>query len=194
MDEMSALRELLAMLVTSPRTAVLFALLLVAAVSDYRTMKVPNWLTLGGAAFAVAYNTAFPLVPSFGLAWTLGGLVAGLLLMLPMYALGALGAGDVKLMAMVGAFVGLPDIFSAALASFITGGVAAIAYALYYGSLGRMLSNVTGMLFSLASVLTSPARRQRPAGPAGTIGKLPYGISIAIGSIGFVVANQLGYA
>ena len=48
MQEFNAFVELLVMLVSDPRIAVLFVLLMIAAVVDYRTYRIPNWLTLGG--------------------------------------------------------------------------------------------------------------------------------------------------
>ena len=62
MQDLDALFQLLAMLVTEPRTAVLFVLLVIASISDYRTYKIPNWLTAGGIVFALIYNTEFPFI------------------------------------------------------------------------------------------------------------------------------------
>jgi prepilin peptidase CpaA len=109
MEEFYSLLQLLALLLIDPRTGVLFALLVVASVSDYRSYRIPNWLTVSGMAFGLIYNTAYPLMPGAGFRWSLGGLVLGLLTMLPLYVLKAMGAGDVKLMAMVGAFLGVPE-------------------------------------------------------------------------------------
>ena len=63
MQEFQALLELLAMLITDPRSVVLFVLLAVASVSDWRSYRIPNWLTFGGAAFALLYHTAAARTP-----------------------------------------------------------------------------------------------------------------------------------
>lgn len=186
--------ELLAMLVTDPRTGVLFALLILAAVSDCRTYKIPNWLTLAGIVFGLSYNTIVPLSPHTGFMWAFKGLSLGFLIMLPLYALKAIGAGDVKLMAMIGAFLGVPATFHAVIAIFIAGGAAALGFALFHRVLGRMLSNIKDvaqtMLLSAIGGITPAA--QIEAGRS--VGKLPYGVSMSIGTIGYVVARQLGYA
>lgn len=93
----------LTMLVTDPRTGVLLALLIIAAVIDYRTHKIPNWLTMGGAAFALIYEATIPFSLQHGFLWALGGFALGFLILLPLRVLKVMGAGDVKLMAMAGA-------------------------------------------------------------------------------------------
>src|SRR3954466_1665569 len=100
MDEFNSLLESLAMLGTSPRTGMLFGLLVIAAITDYRTHKIPNWLTAGGITFALICNAVLPVSPHEALLWAIEGLVVGFLVMLPLYAMKAMGAGDVKLMAM----------------------------------------------------------------------------------------------
>jgi prepilin peptidase CpaA len=194
MEEFYSLLQLLALLVTDPRTGVLFALLIVASVSDYRTYKIPNWLTLSGVAFGLAYNTAVPLSPHAGFLWAFGGLVLGFLVMLPLYALRAMGAGDVKLMAMVGAFLGVSDAFHAVIFVFIAGGIAALAFALFNKALGRMVGNIKNVVQSMMLSVIVGIRPDAQIEPGKSVGKLPYGVSISIGTIGYVVAKQLGYA
>ncbi|MDB5763794.1 MAG: Type prepilin peptidase TadV/CpaA [Herminiimonas sp.] len=194
MEEFYSLLQLLALLVTDPRTGVLFTLLIVAAVSDYRTYKIPNWLTLGGVAFGLAYNTAVPLSPHADFLWAFGGLLLGFLVMLPLYALRAMGAGDVKLMAMVGAFLGVSDAFHAVIFVFIAGGIAALAFALFNKALGRMVGNIKNVVQSMMLSVIVGIRPDVQIEPGKSVGKLPYGVSISIGTIGYVVAKQLGYA
>lgn len=192
MDEFGAFLELLGMLFTDPRTGVLLVLLAAAAVFDYRTYRIPNWLTGGGIVFALVYNTAVP--PSMHADWTFApaGMLLGFAALLPMYAIRAMGAGDVKLMAMAGAFLGFAGALYALLFSLIAGGIAALAYSLRKRALGRMLGNtrevLRGMLWS--SVAGSGPRLQPGAAPS--VGKLAYGISIAAGTATYVIARQFG--
>lgn len=58
MDKFNSLLQPLISLLADPRTVILFSLLIVASVIDYRTYKIPNWQTLGGMAFGLMFNTA----------------------------------------------------------------------------------------------------------------------------------------
>lgn len=193
MNEAKALLDLLVMLVTDPRVAILFALLVTAAIHDVRTYKIPNWLTMGGAAFGLAYSLFVPFPMHGGLLWALGGLALGLALMLPLYAMKVMGAGDVKLMAMAGSFLGLHEIFFAVIATFIVGGVLALGFALSRGVLRNMLGNVKQLVQAMTvSVFAGPGGAGQPA-VEHSAGKLPYGVSICIATIGYVVTRQLGF-
>ena len=133
--------DLVGMLVASPRTGVLIGLLVFAAVGDIQTGRIPNWLVLIGTIYAVAFSAFYPVYPrDMGLLFALGGFVVGFALLLPGYLLRVLGAGDVKLMAMVGAFLGTWAAVEAVLASLIAGGLLALALAAYSGRLSLMFA------------------------------------------------------
>jgi prepilin peptidase CpaA len=191
-SEFNAAIELLQMLVVSPRTGVLMLLLVIAALVDIRTGRIPNWLVFGGALYALAYNAFFPLYPrDIGILFALGGLAVGLVAFLPLYLFRVMGAGDVKLMAMVGAFIGASACIQAVLASLLAGGLLAVAFALCSGRLHRMVHNVV-MMFR-GTVLTFATGVGGLTVQGGTsAGKMPYGVAIAAGTIGYLVAAQLG--
>lgn len=182
------------MLATDPRIAVLFALLVIASVSDYRSYRIPNWLTIGGAAFALIYKTATAVSPSTAFLGALGGLFLGFAVMLPLYALRVMGAGDVKLMAMVGAFLGVYETFQAVLFAFIVGGIAAIGFALCKGKLGRLLNNTKQAVYEMSALGMAGVRPDAQIVARQSIGKLPFGICISIGTMGYVLGRQLGFA
>src|SRR4051812_27143801 len=95
-----------------------------AAVTDVRTRRIPNWLTFGTLVLGVLLNTwLHGLEGSFG---ALAGAVLGLALLLPFYILGGLGAGDVKLAAALGAVLGAQVLISALIYGAIVGGVMSI--------------------------------------------------------------------
>jgi prepilin peptidase CpaA len=191
--EFQALIELLAMLVFDWRAGMLILLLIGAAISDYRSHRIPNWLVLAGMLFGVIYNTVFPHSPRDNMLFPLAGLGLGFLLFLPLYLIRVMGAGDVKLMAMVGAFLGPGDTFYAMLASMVAGGALAIGFVLAKGVATRMLRNI-GTLFQMGflSVIAGTAPNlQIEAGQ--TAGKLPYGVAIAAGTIAYLVLHQLGF-
>lgn len=193
MQELDAVLELLAMLVSDIRMPALFVLLVVAAVSDWRTYRIPNWLTFGGAFFALVYGTLAARTPTVGALSAFSGLGVGFAAMLPFYAIGIMGAGDVKLMAMSGAFLGPQQALMAVLCTFIAGGVAAMAFAIHRRRVGHMLANVKAAAQGM--VVSSIAGVRPTAGIQAdlSLGKLPYGICIAAGTVVEVLAHQLGY-
>ena len=80
------------MLITDPRTGVLIALLAVAAVVDWRTRRIPNWLTVPGLVAGVAVNAVAAGWP--GAKSSLLGAGLGLLVLLPFVVIKALGAAS----------------------------------------------------------------------------------------------------
>lgn len=188
-----SLPPLLAALAGNPGIA-LVMLVIAAAVIDVQSYRIPNWLTVGGMLLGLAWNTAVAPAPFTGFLWALGGLAVGLVALLPFYALRVMGAGDVKLMAMVGAFLGLPAILLAILFTFVAGGIVAVTFALSQKSARRLAGNVGEITRNVAFGLMSGVRPALPLAATPSVGKLPYGISIAIGTTAYVVAQQLGYA
>ena len=182
--------------------AVLLAVLLLLAVyHDVRSRRIPNRLVLAGALAGLLLNTLLP--PGAGLLtaapgalgfWpALGGLALGLALLMPMYAIKALGAGDVKLMAMVGAFVGPHSIFFCLLSSLLAGGVLALAVALCQGTLRQAMANAWQLL--LQGWLRAAAGEVPQVGaPAVPGGNLPYAIAIAAGTAIWLALEAGGYA
>lgn len=181
------------MLVLDWRTGILFGLLLTAAIIDYRSHRIPNWLVLSGALFGVIYNIAVPPFPHTSWLWPLQGLGLGFVVFLPLYLLGVMGAGDVKLMAMVGAIVGPIDMVWVLLYSMIVGGVLSIMLVLAHGTATRMWRNLS-TLFKLSFLnMLSGVRPDLHIDSRLSAGKLPYGVAIAIGTIGYLTLHQLGF-
>lgn len=104
-----------------------------AAAIDLRTRRVPNALTLALAAAGVAL--AATGMGRIGLAASLGGCVAGLLLMLPGHLFGGTGGGDVKLLAALGTLLGPGGTVAAFIGTAIAGGVLALVIAARRGRL-----------------------------------------------------------
>jgi prepilin peptidase CpaA len=194
MQEFNALLELLAMLIKEPRTGLLVTLLVIASISDYRTYQIPNWLTVSGIIFGLIYSMLVPFSINHGFLWSLGGLLVGFFILLPLYALGVMGAGDVKLMAMVGAFLGVTDTLHAVLFSFIAGGLAALVFAVFNKALLRMLVNVKSAAQVMMMSAIGGFKPDIQIEASKSVGNLPYGICISLGTVAYVVAKQLGYA
>lgn len=161
----------------------LLILLALAAWQDSRSHRIPNLLTGAGVFFGVGFQ-AFAV--SGGWLSSLGGVAAGFAIFMPFYLLRAMGAGDVKLMAMVGAWLGPMDVLGAALGTFLAGGVMAVIYAKKSGTFGRLLLNLGHMLQGAPA---KPAAGQEtvPYGIPDSVGKLPYAVAIALGTTGFLI-------
>ena len=113
-----------------PVMVVALAVVLVTAIgTDLRSSRIPNWLTFPAMGFALAGHGGLGGTPEvlFGLA----GIAAGLGLFVIPYAFGGIGAGDVKLMAAIGAIVGPYDVFLSGLLAILAGGAYAIG-AMWY--------------------------------------------------------------
>ncbi len=190
--EMNAMWELLTSLLLSGRTGVLLLLLATAAAIDVRSHRIPNWLVLSGAVYALVYNTVFPPLLHGTVLFPLAGLGLGLALFLPLYLLRAMGAGDVKLLAMCGAFLGPNEIWRAALVVLITGGLLGVVFVLANGSALRVYQNLTALFrVGLFTTLGGSAPSLRiPASVSA--GRLPYGVAIAVGTAAYLVLHQLG--
>jgi prepilin peptidase CpaA len=151
-----------------------------AVFTDVRTRRIPNWLTgaIVGAAFGLAFGGG-PVTPMRALL----GLVVGLALMLPGHVIGATGAGDVKLMAAVGAVVGPDVIFRAFLYSAVAGGVLAVVVALRRGRLGTTLQATTNLV-------TQPVHAKRAIEASDRANRFAYGPAIAVGTFFSLVVHS----
>ena len=144
-----------------------------AVVTDIRTRRIPNWLTGGMAAagfgIAVGGGHVTPLQATLGMA-------LGLMLMLPGHLIGATGAGDVKLMAAVGAVVGTSSIVRVFLYTAIAGGVFAVAVALRRGRLQQTVSDT-------AMLVASPSVARVAIEASSRANRFAYGPAIAVGTL-----------
>lgn len=180
--------------------AILLSLMAMAVRSDIRERRIPNQLVMAGMIGGTALQILLPAgaglfsisYGSLGIAGALGGLAVGLVLLLPMYILGVMGAGDVKLLAMAGIFLGPDEIVRAALATMVAGGILAIAAACWQGVLRQVLRNIGIMTWNSCLRGLSGANARMVAPPAPT-GKLPYAIAIAVGTVIDLLLIRLQY-
>jgi prepilin peptidase CpaA len=112
----------------------------VACVFDLRTRRIPNWLTFGATAVALVFH--FVTGGASGVEQSLGGWVAGVALLILPYALGGMGAGDVKLVGALGAWLGPGAAFWLAMYTGVAGAAMALIVAAWHGYLRQAWSNV----------------------------------------------------
>ena len=173
---------------------VMIALLLAAAWTDLRHQRIPNRLVFPGTALALVLHASLPagdgllsaLPGALGFAAAVTGLAYGLLALLPFYCLRAMGAGDVKLMAMVGAFVGPTEIWWALFYTALAGGVLALGMILRHALLARVVQNLQLMVWNFLFALGGHGVASAAPSPNGSP-PLPYGVAIAAGSIALVI-------
>jgi prepilin peptidase CpaA len=111
---------------------------------DLRTRRIPNLLTFGTAATALVFHFVVGGVP--GLAASGAGWGVGMAMLIVPYALGGMGAGDVKLLAALGAWIGPADVARAGAYGAVAGALMALAVSLMYGYLREAVKNVFLML------------------------------------------------
>ena len=157
--------------------AVLVAL--AACVTDLRSRKIPNMLTLGAAIAAFAYGAVSGGWP--GLGWAVAGWAAGLAVFLPFFLLRGIGGGDVKLMAALGAWLGpITALWVGAFAG-LAGGPLALLVAASSGYLKQAFSNVWGLLtfWRVMGLKAHPALTLETT----TAPRLPYALPILVGLV-----------
>ena len=147
---------------------------LVAAATDLRSRRVPNWLTVPGLLIGIAANTW--LSGWSGLKASLLGAVVGLALLLPFVLLRSLGAGDWKLAGALGAFTGPSILVDLLLGSVLVAGVMAMALVIYKRRTRETMHNIGHILVSLVT-FRLPGERVSLDNPESL--KVPYGVALA---------------
>jgi len=149
----------------------------IACAYDVSSSRIPNPLTFAAASLAIVFHVFAP--SGEGLSHAFLGLVVGLLVFFPLFALGAMGAGDVKLMAAVGAWIGVSSIIYVGLYGSVAGGILALVVAIRRRYLGTLLSNLKalGMYWWIEGVKPFPALTLESTKSL----RLPYALAIAAG-------------
>jgi prepilin peptidase CpaA len=161
------------------------AVAVAAAVIDVQQRRIPNWLTYPAIGIGVLLRAYY--FGWHGLLTALGGcLLAGGIVFF-FYAVRAMGAGDLKLLAALGTMVGPGDALIILMATALAGGVMALIYAAYRGRLRGTLVNVgTVMKFHVSSGLKAHPEANLDNPDAL---RMPYGLAIAAGAFyAFVTA------
>lgn len=162
------------------KIALLLILLVIAAYFDITSRRIPNRLVLAGLIASFILQINFYGFEGFK-AWGLG-LLVGFGAFLPIYMLRAMGAGDVKLMAMVGSYLGLNLALGAVITTLVIGGILAIATAMYSGVFIQTMKNVRTVL-TVGMYKTLSGGGVQLDAPAASAGSMPYAVAIGLGTL-----------
>lgn len=160
----------------SPSLLFMGGVLFIALVSDIHFRKIPNLLTFPALAVAVAGHAWYGGLQ--GLLFSVEGVAAGMALLLLPYTLGGMGAGDVKLMGVVGGLLGPKGVFFAFLYTALAGGAYAFVLLLLQGRLKELAWRLLTVLLAVKGYSAAPPATEKETGAP----QLSYGVAIALGA------------
>ena len=155
-----------------------FLLSLWMAWSDIKTRRIPNYLTLGCALAGLAYQLGFYGLKGLGNGFL--GMGLGLVLLIFFYLRGGMGAGDVKALAALGAWLGPWQTFLLFIYMAISGGVILVVLLWWRGLLWGAFRQIWGSLVSWVLLRPHPSEPKSAASPALNPG-VPYAVALAMG-------------
>lgn len=163
----------------------------VATATDLRSRRIPNWLVLPFLVLGIAVSGW--VHGGHGIAASLEGMALGLVVFGALFWAGGMGAGDVKLCAAIGAWIGPQQLFLALILISLAGGLMALGWAIGGGFTGELFRGTGDLVFgwrkhrAVAATESVPGGQSAPAG--GTVSggplrrKIPYAPAIAIGTL-----------
>lgn len=174
----------------TPLIIALITVLLLAAIMDLKSYRIPNLLTFPGMLAALTYYTVTGGWSGF--LFSFKGAIVGILLLIVPYFMGGMGAGDAKLMGTVGSFIGAENVFMAFLFSALAGGLYSVVMLIIYRRQykGRLANMWHSFLNFILTRKVSPVRNEKhQAGP-----KLCYGLAISVGTALYIALNETGHS
>ena len=165
----------------------LIVLVISAAVTDLAIRKIPNLLLLVGwvAVLGLHFSGA---TPAGGMADSLGGAAIGFVLFLPLYALRGMAAGDVKLMATVGLFLGPAETAHACILAWCVGGVMGLVIIVFTRRWAAAYTNLRNLLLPILLRMGPTTPEEGLARPS--VGSMPYGLAIALTTLWLVAQRH----
>jgi prepilin peptidase CpaA len=168
----------------------LTVILIFAAAIDLRCHKIPNYITFSSMLIAITYNSIYYGLTGFFS--STGGLALGIALLIAPYLMGGMGAGDAKLMGVVGAVIGAKGVFFAFLFTAIIGGIYALILIMihrdhFQGFFSKIGTTVINFIF-FRKYIPGPIEKKNKNAP-----RLCYGLSIALGTGLYITLNLSGY-
>jgi len=160
-----------------------------AGFTDWRSRRIPNWLTVSGALLGIAVNAALAGWP--GIESSLLGMVLGLAVLLPFVLVRSLGAGDWKLIGAVGAFFGPRQLIVILFATILVAGVMALGLIVWKRRIRQTLRNAGRMLMAFVQ-FHLPGPELSLDNPEAL--KVPFGVAAAIAVVLYTVGHVWGVA
>ena len=151
--------------------------LVVAVYTDWRWHRLFNWLTFPALGIGLILSGVWG--GWSGLLSSLAGAGIAFGVFLVLYLVARMGAGDLKLMVAIGAWLGYPAIIPDLVYVMLAGGVIALGFALRYGALGSVFRNLYYFLLSLFT----PGVKPENVLAASALPPFPYGVAIALGTL-----------
>jgi prepilin peptidase CpaA len=162
-------------------------LALTAGWTDWRSRRIPNWLTVPGMVAGIGVNFGVGGMNGFKNALLGAGL--GLLLLLPFVFIRSLGAGDWKLAGALGAFVGPGVLADLLMGSVLVAGLMALGLVIYRRRFKQTLQNIAGILAAMTA-LRRPSPEVSLDNPQSL--KVPYGVALSLTTVLFGVGRIWG--
>lgn len=165
---------------------ILLLVVVTAAIIDLAIRKIPNKLLLAAACAVLGLHMIDPTQGSLSSA--LGGAAIGFALFVPLYAVRGMAAGDVKLMATVGLFLGPSDTLYACILTWCVGGGMALVIILFTRRWSAAYHNLRNMLLPFVLGLGPALPGAAPA--RASVGSMPYGLAIALSTLWLLIQRH----
>jgi prepilin peptidase CpaA len=159
----------------------------IAGWTDWRTRRIPNWLTVPALVLGLAANSL--ALGWYGAKEALLGAGLGLGLLLPFVLIRSLGGGDWKLVGALGAFLGPPRLIAVLVATILVAGAMALVLVIWKRRVGQTLRNVGRMLAAMFT-LHLPGPEVSLDNPESL--KVPFGVAVAVAVVLYTVRQAWG--
>jgi len=160
---------------------------IIAAYIDGKELRVPNKLTfpmiIAGWMWSSIHYGMTGEGWYIGLMWSLAGTAVGLATLLPAYTIGGMGAGDVKMMAAIGAWVHCSITLYAFCVATIVGAILAIIMIIAAGEGKKHFNQFFFILNEISTIRNPEALAEIATERKTSMRLLPYGIPLAIGTV-----------
>jgi prepilin peptidase CpaA len=161
-------------------------MVVLAASTDIVCRRIPNRIIALGLVASLAIQ-AWVYGPVAGTGNWLAGAMTGFGLLVPLYFVRGMAAGDVKLLLTIGSWVGPTATLYIALATFVIGGAWSLAFTLWHGRLIQLISNMQTLAYGGWRIGSGANAMPHPQ--IKSVGSLPYGVAIAAGTVGVLIAS-----